>query len=67
MEPWHSDVFEFLDLRKNTGGFGAGGFTLSHFMHHVTHWIMVHVEETYASGRVLWQAWPDHAPPYVNP
>jgi len=19
MEPWHSDVFEFLDLRKNTG------------------------------------------------
>lgn len=24
MEPWHSDVFEFLDLRKNTGGFCAG-------------------------------------------
>ena len=20
MEPWHADVFEFLDLRKNTGG-----------------------------------------------
>lgn len=23
LEPWHADVFEFLNLRKNTGGFSA--------------------------------------------
>jgi hypothetical protein len=23
MEPWHADVFEFLDMRKNTGKVGG--------------------------------------------